>query len=367
MVVLPWIALVGLWGAAPWIFAQRVAELTHDTSAEQAWMTGMGFALVVWGTAVGLAVAQVTGTATLRGLVAHGWAPASAWRDVSRRSKFQEQWWQLAVHLVLASWEWRLLAATPVWWERKETSLLPTYCSSATAAAAAAPGCQQPGARLSSEVVPFFMVQVSAWAWTTVVHLCKPRDQHQKDYTVMLSHHLITLVLVLGAVVARVEVTGLLVVYVHDVSDIAIDVLKLASYVDTDDDGAGATPQVVPWKRRCTGALVTLAFAAAYVGWIYYRLYVLPFGLFPATVGAGAVVPATQYLGFFDVPWHTNAVAWTCTHLLVLVLLMMHVYWFVLLTRILAGLVGSRGHHRQSLARKEYDARDQARRDDDIG
>jgi hypothetical protein len=56
-------------------------------------------------------------------------------------------------------------------------------------------------------------------------------EQYHKDYVVMFVHHIVTILLVAGSHSMNFHRIGILVLYVHDVSDITVDLLKLTNYL----------------------------------------------------------------------------------------------------------------------------------------
>ena len=111
---------------------------------------------------------------------------------------------------------------------------------------------------------------------------------------------------------------GLLVLYVHDVSDIFVDLLKMTNYLKV--EGA-------------RGWFITeISYVSCVVSWVYYRLYQFPF----RAIYASFVEPlrlltkhprqAITVLGLEwlppDLPLYTEMNA------LLFTLLVLHIYWF---------------------------------------
>lgn len=78
----------------------------------------------------------------------------------------------------------------------------------------------------------------------------------------MYVHHLATLFMVMSSYSAGYLRIGLLVLYVHDISDIFIDLLKLANLTNL----SGPTSLF----------LTEITFAATLGSWVYWRLYLFP-------------------------------------------------------------------------------------------
>jgi hypothetical protein len=107
--------------------------------------------------------------------------------------------------------------------------------------------------------------------------------------------------------------------YVHDISDIFIDLLKMANFLKLDGP---------------RGAFISeLAYVSAVVSWLYYRMYQYPFRVMHAafvfSYRIAAVVPRLDD-GFLEL-FPTDVPFWQPTNLLLLVLQLLHIYWFYLL------------------------------------
>ena len=110
--------------------------------------------------------------------------------------------------------------------------------------------------------------------------------------------------------------------YIHDISDIGIDLLKMVNFLKLEG------PQ--GWFGS------EIAYVAAVILWIYYRMYELPFRILYAVMVLSyrvcAPLPRVYdgILGIFppDLPLLTEA------SFLLIVLLGLHLYWFYLLARV---------------------------------
>ena len=74
-----------------------------------------------------------------------------------------------------------------------------------------------------------YTIQLSVWIATAFSHVYL--DQKHKDYYVMYLHHIVTIFLVAFSWGINVKF-GFLVLFVHDVSDIGIDLIKMSNYLD---------------------------------------------------------------------------------------------------------------------------------------
>jgi hypothetical protein len=111
---------------------------------------------------------------------------------------------------------------------------------------------------------------------------------------------------------------GLLVLYVHDVSDIFVDLLKMSNYLK------------VEGKK---GWFITeIAYAMCVCSWMYYRLYQFPF----RAIYASFVEPLKlltkhprQSVTVLGLEWlPPDLPLYTEMNALLFLLLMLHIYWF---------------------------------------
>ena len=111
---------------------------------------------------------------------------------------------------------------------------------------------------------------------------------------------------------------GLLVLYVHDVSDIFVDLLKMVNYIK---------------MEGVSGYFATeIAYVSCVVSWIYFRLYQFPFRAIyasfvePLRLLAKYPREPSVFLGLEwfppDLPLYSEL------NMLLLTLLALHVYWF---------------------------------------
>ena len=105
-----------------------------------------------------------------------------------------------------------------------------------------------------------YLAQTSVYVATTVSHVFV--EERHNDFLLMLSHHLVTLALIGLSYWFNTLRLGVVVMLLHDASDIVIDVLKLCNYLGLEG-------------RRHLFA-VEATFATNFVTWAYARLYLLP-------------------------------------------------------------------------------------------
>ncbi len=111
---------------------------------------------------------------------------------------------------------------------------------------------------------------------------------------------------------------GLLVLYVHDVSDIFVDLLKMTNYLKVENAKG--------WF------LTEISYVTCVVSWMYYRLYQFPF----RAIFASFVEPLRllakhprESITFLGLEWFPpDLPLYTEMNALLFILLGLHIYWF---------------------------------------
>jgi hypothetical protein len=221
--------------------------------------------------------------------------------------KWQEQSWQLAVHVSMSILEFCILSDEE-WWSKPETSWVPHPF-------------EQRG-KFRTDLQIFYIAQLGIWIYTCYIH--RFVDERRKDYYVMYMHHIVTIALVgLSWAVGYMRI-GVLVLFIHDVSDIFVDLLKMVNYLKLEGQKGFFLSEI--------------AYVVCVLSWIYFRLYQFPFRIFRGSFLTPYVLllrtPRVSYsflgLEFFpsDLPWHFHL------NVMLMALMVLHVYWFFLFLRI---------------------------------
>ena len=144
-------------------------------------------------------------------------------------NKWEEQSWQLAVHISMATCGAYLLfyggggAGSEKWWSDPDTTLNP---------------CPVPAAAGSplTALRFFYIVQLNIWFVTAVS--CKFIEERRKDYVEMMLHHIMTIALVMESLHNGELGIGLVILFIHDASDVVLDVMKMISNHDKREKAA---------------------------------------------------------------------------------------------------------------------------------
>ena len=125
------------------------------------------------------------------------------------------------------------------------------------------------------------------------------------DFQEMMIHHVITNLLVVGSSLCRLTRIGSMVFLVHDVSDVPVDLSKLANFLK--------------WKWT------TLACFLSMVGvWMITRLYILPFTIYRS------ILTESHYVVQDGLPVLLYVHYRFFFYILVFLLIILHLAWFVM-------------------------------------
>jgi len=156
-----------------------------------------------------------------------------------------------------------------------------------------------------TEIYIAYLMQMSFYMHS--VHGTLYMDQWRKDSIVMLIHHFLTMTLIGFSYAVRYHEIGMLVLFLHDVSDIFLEFAKCNVYLKTRNN------EFDIWADR----LSTIGLAGFASSWFVFRLYWFPLK---------ALYSASYGIAFF----HINAVPfYFIFNALLWVLLALHVYWFM--------------------------------------
>lgn len=265
----------------------------------------LGFTMAaIWITsAVAHSVGQFISNARVGGNIPQDCANPLASKVAQR--KWKDQSWQLAIHVSMGLWEVRLVSQNPKWWEDPATGFNP--CPSK--------------ATFSDEFILFYIIQLSLWIWTGVS--CQFLEERRKDYLEMMIHHILTVALILNSFIHNELAIGMIVLVVHDISDIVLDLMKMANYLK---------------MEGMHGFFITeiMFVLNTYVSWPYLRLYVYPMYVIHGTfIGynkhCAPRFPGEPLKNFFDSDMPGS---YTTASIMLTSLLVLHIFWFYLLNRI---------------------------------
>jgi len=274
------------------------------------------------------------------------------------RSKFEDQSWQLWIHATMTALECYVLfidGGGEPWFDEPSTLWIPH------------PRLQ---VHDKTSVHVLYVIQMAIWIVTAFSH--QFFEERHKDYAMMWVHHLVTIALIgLSYTMGYVRI-GVLVLLMHDSSDIVIDLLKTTNYMKLE----GLSHLF----------LVELCFVTNLFTWGYSRLYLYGYHvvymggwvaprevlLSPGSPGIGwakAVTrghaPGFSYPksigdGSFSLlenikalPTHEEIPGYWSFNLLMSSLIIMHVIWYLMFWRMFYRLLTKEAAH--EAGREEYE------------
>jgi ceramide synthetase len=144
----------------------------------------------------------------------------------------------------------------------------------------------------------------------------------KRDYYVMFGHHIATCALITGSYVTRCYRIGLAVMFVHDISDILLDITQLMNHAKM--------------EGRQFYFVTEISFVFAMIGWFVSRIYYLPVKLIGTILTDCHRLCALKYPGqFWRYPFCERTPFWHGGIILLSLLVVMHTWWFYLGCKIL--------------------------------
>ena len=209
-------------------------------------------------------------------------------KDSITHKKWIDHTWQLCIYVSMTIWEYNLfkgkgyLTDTASHWRNLDNKIH------------------------DPSLVNFYWLQLAIWVWTGFS--CQYIEKKRKDYVVMMSHHIVTILLVCTSLYCGYLECGAIVLYFHDFSDITVDLLKMINYLKLQDAAGFFLSEAI--------------FVINLINWIYWRLWAYPtICLWSATWESVTVI--NGYFKFYPL---CIAGLWT--------LQFMHIWWTFLFLRI---------------------------------
>ena len=172
----------------------------------------------------------------------------------------------------------------------------------------------------------FYLIVMGHWFAFIVVYILEDKDA---DHALMFAHHLVETFLVCGSYFmgGACMNMGVMILFLHNVSDITLDALKMAHYIGL--DGA-----------RCAIPLTEILFVVNLLTWIFLRLIIFPGVCIRSVIASlpGYAVCTSSLAGRY---------ACNAPVPLLLSLFAMHIWWVYKLILIAIRLL--RGHDAQKV------------------
>lgn len=129
------------------------------------------------------------------------------------------------------------------------------------------------------------------------------------DFREMFIHHIFTNLLIFGSSIFRFSYIGSMVFMIHDISDIPVDLSKLANFLK--------------WKKTTSACFLIMC-----ITWVITRLIILPFIVWRSVLYEAWLICADGYIP----PFYYNMYHFVFVVLLGF-LILLHFFWFTLFVR----------------------------------
>jgi ceramide synthetase len=246
-----------------------------------------------------------------------------AFDDKRRLSKFCDQGWQLVLHIIASSLEYPTLHAEG----------LLTDVS----------GCWRP-CPVDQTCPPLmrlaYMFELAAYTFSGIQH--RFFSVKKKDYYVMFGHHITTCVLVLFSYLTKCYRIGLIVMFIHDSSDIVVDLTQMCNHANME----GAQYFFI----------TEIFFVAMISAWFFTRIWYLSWMVIRSIIFDSHKLCALKFPGqpwkypkCEGVPFYRGGAT------LLTVLWFMQVYWFYLSVLILIKVIRNEGTNKGKVYETDLD------------
>ncbi|KAK1805885.1 hypothetical protein P4O66_012928 [Electrophorus voltai] len=250
-------------------------------------------------------VCAVLWTGLRRTLTTHAFEPFARWCHLHPRdaAKMPESAWKLVFYTMAWSYSTYLLFFTSYTFFQSPSSVFHNWKS---------------GMSVPTDIAIAYLIQASFYGHSiyATVHM----DAWRKDSKVMLVHHIITLALIIFSYAFRYHNIGVLVLFLHDISDIQLEFTKLNIYFRTRGGRYCLTNDI----------LSNMASVSFSITWFLFRLYWFPLKvLYTSCVSSLQTVPNIPFYFFFNT--------------LLFALLLMNIYWFLFIVLFVVNILTGSG------------------------
>ncbi|KAL3317867.1 Ceramide synthase 1, partial [Cichlidogyrus casuarinus] len=143
-------------------------------------------------------------------------------------------------------------------------------------------------------------------------------DYIRSDFLALMMHHAVTCALLILSYFMMFYKIGILVLYVHDVTDILMEFAKMNAYLRNRDGKVYMIHEYI----------ANVAFAIFTAAWIYFRLYLYPLKVLHSTTWCVYLI-------------HKDGDAWLFKYFngMLFFLQAIHIYWFYYITQIIVRIL----------------------------
>ncbi|XP_019165278.1 PREDICTED: LAG1 longevity assurance homolog 2-like [Ipomoea nil] len=171
-----------------------------------------------------------------------------------------------------------------------------------------------PNQELQPSIILLYMCQCGFYVYSIAALLVW--ETRRKDFAVMMSHHIITVILISYSYITRFFRIGLVILALHDASDIFLEAAKLNKY-----------------SKKEFGA--SLCFGLFAISWLVLRLVVFPFWVIKAS--SFYILEVLRMSDSYDKSLYY------VFNTLLLTLLVFHIYWWILICSMISKQLKNKG------------------------
>jgi len=99
-----------------------------------------------------------------------------------------------------------------------------------------------------------FFYSFTIGTWITNATMCRFFEVKNRDWLLMYTHHALTVMLICGSYVIHQERIGCMILFLHQVSDIVLNMCQFAHYLGWDMDHFPLSLPIAEVRRRVWGA-----------------------------------------------------------------------------------------------------------------
>ncbi|CAH9100413.1 unnamed protein product [Cuscuta europaea] len=215
----------------------------------------------------------------------------------SKVAKCSESMWKLTYYVIVEFWVLRAIYDQPWFLDNKQ------YIRG------------WPNHDLQPAIALVYMCQCGFYMYSIAALLFW--ETRRKDFSVMMSHHIITVMLISGSYMTRFFRPGAVVLALHDASDVFMEAAKVLKYAEKE---FGAS----------------LFFGLFAISWLVLRLVIFPFW----------VIWSSSYymIEVLRLSEASHVLLYYAFNTMLITLLVFHIYWWILICSMIIRQLKNRGH-----------------------
>ncbi|WOL08380.1 ASC1-like protein 3 [Canna indica] len=171
-----------------------------------------------------------------------------------------------------------------------------------------------PNQELKSSLMLFYMCQCGFYVYSIIALIAW--ETRRKDFSIMMSHHIVTSVLIGFSYIARFFRIGTIILALHDTSDVFLEAAKLFKYSGKE-------------------MAASFCFGLFAVSWFLLRLIYFPFWIIKSS--SYECIEAFSWMDNFPTTYYYTF------NTMLLTLLIFHIYWWKLIFAMIIKQISNKG------------------------